>query len=110
MWRRTGHGMPCPDYTVSIFPGRLLPAIRANVHIVAKFHLAHADFRLGVKSEALAIHDEAHVRADFAVGPQIKRFLDDQIPDAIVALDETRDFGGGFRSGDVFFGLRGRRE
>ena len=63
-----------------------------------------------MKSEALAVHDEAHVRADFAVGPKIESFLDDQIPDAIVALDQARDFGGGFRGGHILFGLRGRRE
>ena len=105
----TGRSMLRP-YETAFMRRRFLAAFGADVNIAAELHLAHADFCLGVKSEALAVHDEADVRADFAVGPQIKRFLDDQVADAIVALNEAGDFGGGFGGGDVLFGLRGRRE
>ena len=82
----------------------------ADVHVVADFHFARGDIGFGMKAEALAVHHEAHVRADLAVGPEVERFLDDQIADAIVAFDQARDLRGGFGGGDVFFRLRGRRE
>ena len=69
--------------------GRFCAAFGADVDVVADFHFARGDFRFGVEAEALAIDHEAHVRAHFAVGPKIERFVDDQIADAIVALDEA---------------------
>ena len=90
--------------------GVFLAAIWADVDILADFYFAGGDFGFGVEAEALAVDYEADVGADFAVGPEIERFIYDQISDAIVAFDEPRHFGGGFRGGDIFFGLRGRRE
>jgi hypothetical protein len=72
--------------------------------------LAGAEFRLRMKAEALAIDDVAHLRADFAAGPEMKRFLDEQIADAIILLDEFADFPRGFRGGNIGFGLRRLRE
>jgi len=102
----------------SIFAGRSMlrpygkfpSAVWTYIHVIAKLDLAGGDFRFGVKSEALAVHDEAHVCADLPIGPEIERLVHDQVADAIVALDQVRDFGGGFRGGDIFLGLGGRRE
>ena len=87
--------------------GRLHPAVGANVHVRAELDLPRGDLRFGMKSEALPIDDEAHVRADLAASPQVKRFIDDQIADAVVALYQRGYFGGGFSGGDVLFCLRG---
>ena len=73
-------------------------------------HIARANLHFGMEPEALPVHHVTHVRANFPAGPELERFVDDQIADAIVALDELRDFRRRLRCGNVFFGLRGLRK
>ena len=88
----------------------LRAAIGADVNVSAELHFARGDFALGVESDALAVDDKAHVRADLASCPEVERLLDDQVADAVVALDEPGYFRGGFRRSDVLFSLCRRRE
>ena len=89
---------------------RFRAAFGANVHVIAKPHFPRGNFRLRMKAESLAVHDEAHIRANFAVSPKIERFLDNQIADAIISLDQPGNFRGGFGGSNVFLRLRRRRE
>ncbi len=57
--------------------GRFFAAVWADVDVIADFYFAGGDFGFGVEAEALAVNDEADVRAHFAVGPEIERFIDD---------------------------------
>src|SRR5487761_301351 len=63
-----------------------------------------------MKTESLPVDDVAHIRAHLAAGPQMKRFLDDQISDAVVALDQLRHFARGLRGRNIRLAFRRLRE
>ncbi len=89
--------------------GRFLPALRANIHIFAERNFQRLEDVLFVETEALAIGDVAHVRAEFSVGPKEITDGRQQLIDVVVLLDQFGDIAGGAGGGDIFERLRGLR-
>src|SRR5258708_22478952 len=83
-----------------------LPALRANVDIFAERNFERFKNAFFVEAEALAIGNVAHVRAEFAVGPEEIADRCQQLLDVIILLDELRYITGGTRGGYILQRLR----
>ena len=85
-------------------------ALGANVAIVPHAYFPYPYLHFRMESEPLPVHDKPHVRAHLAIGPQVERLIYDQIPHAIIPLDEPRHLRRRLRRRHIFFRLRRRRE